>query len=398
MLNNFSIAIVSGLLLAGNNPNTLEGVVARPGSRRKRDNVIAPFEMGKIPFTKISIKIPFKHSPFQPAYQSSYKIAWLWQRGINKQRHIDMISKIYLKTNGDIPAEYRPDEEDAARLTAEDRNESKHYDRLILKFQQQTRLTKHDWLTIYAAVGILIGVPFGLAFMTAYTTPTIGLACRSFTFLVYTITQILQIILLALTNHYGESAPNSVICLWKMCSYLFRIAAIFVSIGGTMMQLMGTYNECKCNVNLRYWRDLDNPNVWIEISTNSAQDIYYAKKYWQGAAITAIVFLASLCLVSPFLPLVRSPLHWICSCGVCGRMLTGDRQFGWWYQRRLRNLFHDIADDLDRYTRKVPRPLPVDPTTVPAASHQTATPASSTARLVPQPHDDARSRAQAQTT
>lgn len=68
-----------------------------------------------------------------------------------------------------------------------------------------------------------------------------------------------------------------------------------------MMQLIGTYNECKCNVSMWYWMDLDNPKVWIEISTNSAQDIYYTKKYWKGAAITAIVFLASLCLVSPFL-------------------------------------------------------------------------------------------------
>jgi hypothetical protein len=300
MLNKFSIAIVSGLLLAGNNPNTLEGVVARPGSRHKQDNFIAPLEMGKIPFTKIPVKIPFlKHSPFQPAYHSSYKIAWLWQRGINKQRHIDMISTIYLQTAGDIPLECQPD------VSTGDHNECMHYDRLILKFQQQTRLTKHDWLTIYAAVGILIGVPFGLSFMTAYTTPTVGLACRSFTFLVYTITQILQIILLALTNHYRATAPQSVIYLWKICSYVLRAGAIFVSIGGTMMQLMGTYNECKCSVSMWYWGNLDNPKVWIEISTNSAQDIYYAKKYWKGAAITAIVFLASLCLVSPSFPSIR---------------------------------------------------------------------------------------------
>lgn len=262
--------------------------------------------MGKIPFTDIHINIPIlKEFKFQPAYQSSYKIAWLWQRGINKQRHIDMISEIYLQSAGDIPQESQPDEAEIARLSTVDHNEIIHYDRLILKFQQQTRLTKHDWLTIYAGVGILIGVPFGLSFMTAYTTPTVGLACRSFTFLVYTITQILQIVLLALTNHYRASAPKSVIYLWKIYSYVLRAGAIFVSIGGTMMQLMGTYNECKCNVSMWYWRHLDNPKVWIEISTNSAQDIYYAKKYWKGAAITAIVFLASLCLVSPSLPSFR---------------------------------------------------------------------------------------------
>lgn len=276
--------------------------------------------MGKIPFTEIHINIPIlKEFKFQLAYQSSYKIAWLWQRGINKQRHIDMISTIYLQTAGDIPLEFQPDEADRARLSTGDHNESMHYDRLILKFQQQTRLTKHDWLTIYAAVGILIGVPFGLSFMTAYTTPTVGLACRSFTFLVYTITQILQIILLALTNHYRATAPQFDIYLGKICSYVLRAGAIFVSIGGTMMQLMGTYNECKCNVSMWYWMNLDNPKVWIEISTNSAQDIYYAKKYWKGAAITAIVFLASLCLVSPFLSSNRkvcfsSNLIWSCWC------------------------------------------------------------------------------------
>lgn len=74
-----------------------------------------------------------------------------------------------------------------------------------------------------------------------------------------------------------------------------------------MMQLMGTYSECKCNVSLYYWLNMDSPKVWIEISTNSAQDIYYARKYWQGAAITAIVFLALLCLVRTPIPSLSPP-------------------------------------------------------------------------------------------
>jgi hypothetical protein len=156
-------------------------------------------------------------------------------------------------------------------------------------------------LTIYSFVAILVGVPFGLAFMTAYTTPTIGIACRSFTFLIYIITQVLQILLLVIAIHYEDRVSKLTRRVWDICSYVLRAAAIFVSIGGTMMQLMGTYSECKCNVSLYYWLNMDSPKVWIEISTNSAQDIYYARKYWQGAAITAIVFLALLCLVSTLL-------------------------------------------------------------------------------------------------
>jgi hypothetical protein len=211
-----------------------------------------------------------------------------------------MLCKIYRQTKGQVHDRCEPN-------TGGPLPNGTKYDFPICKFQQQTKLTRRDWLTIYSFVAILVGVPFGLAFMTAYTTPTVGMACRSFTFLIYIITQVLQIILLVVANRYESSASKLTLRMWKICSYALRAVAIFVSIGGTMMQLMGTYNECKCNVSLYYWLNMDNPKVWIEISTNSAQDIYYARKYWQGAAITAIVFLASLCLVSTCIPIL-SPI------------------------------------------------------------------------------------------
>lgn len=42
---------------------------------------------------------------------------------------------------------------------------------------------------------ILLGVPFGLALMTAYNTPEIGVSCRSLTFLIYACVQFAQILL-----------------------------------------------------------------------------------------------------------------------------------------------------------------------------------------------------------
>lgn len=45
------------------------------------------------------------------------------------------------------------------------------------------------WLIIF------LGVPFVLAFVTAFYTPQVGISCRTLTFTIYTITQFCQIVL-----------------------------------------------------------------------------------------------------------------------------------------------------------------------------------------------------------
>ena len=83
-----SIAILSGLLLAGNNPNTLEGVLALPTIDK---------EEAKIPFPNIWILNQLK---FELAYPSRYKISWLWWRGRRKQEWLETVIQIYSLSKG----------------------------------------------------------------------------------------------------------------------------------------------------------------------------------------------------------------------------------------------------------------------------------------------------------
>ncbi|KAK0100334.1 hypothetical protein ONS96_007615 [Cadophora gregata f. sp. sojae] len=74
------ISIVSGLLLAGNNPSTLEGVVAHEFGDTDR----------RLPAQKhLGTRI------FELAYDSRYRPQWLWFRGRSKRHWIERVWKTY---------------------------------------------------------------------------------------------------------------------------------------------------------------------------------------------------------------------------------------------------------------------------------------------------------------
>lgn len=75
------IAVVSGLLLAGNNPNALEGVLAHDIS-----NVESIYSEGEL-------RNPL-NPYFELAYESRYRPQWLWFRGRSKR---DWIQKASLR-------------------------------------------------------------------------------------------------------------------------------------------------------------------------------------------------------------------------------------------------------------------------------------------------------------
>lgn len=77
------ISIVSGLLLAGNNPNTLEGVVAH--------------EFGDIGEPITVEEEYFLLKVFELAYNSRYKPQWLWFRGRSKRDWVERVWQTYEK-------------------------------------------------------------------------------------------------------------------------------------------------------------------------------------------------------------------------------------------------------------------------------------------------------------
>lgn len=61
--------------------------------------------------------------------------------------------------------------------------------------REKTTPSLLDWFLILSMTGLLLGVPFVLALLTAYFTPEVGISCRSFTFICYASAQLGQILL-----------------------------------------------------------------------------------------------------------------------------------------------------------------------------------------------------------
>jgi hypothetical protein len=104
--------------------------------------------------------------------------------------------------------------------------------------------------------------------------------------------------------------------IWYSLAVIFGVSGVFTSIGGTMMQLMGVYRSDLCEVNA-FWWTRPHDNFVVMLSSNSALAIKSADIYWKTCAITATVFLSTVCFG------------------------------GWWYQRRLKALFRQLVKDID---------------------------------------------------
>ena len=278
------IAIISGLLLAGNNPNILEGIVEGPTCKQQ----------------------PAYLRIFALVYDSRYRPAWIWRRGRNK--------KIWIKRVCEGPDQHVPGS----------------YERLKIDMKLG------DWMVICNLAGFLILLPSLLALLTSFFTPRLGLSCRSMTFLTYMLGQYLLIVLWAWdidsTHLDHNGAPHTPVTrlpwgsrvglenrrayVWWPLVVVAGFCSVVIAIGGTIMQVMGVYRNCLCNVPVQYWR----PSQWdttFPVSTYSRDDIETAKIWWKFTGGTAIAFLGFIAFV------------------------------GWWYQRRLRYQFKRLVNRLD---------------------------------------------------
>lgn len=276
------IAIVSGLLLAGNNPKTLEGIVGMETVAEEAAwwGFVTRF------------------------YNSRYNAASMWNRGRSKRIWV-------LRTI--------------------------HYSRTPPNhLQESLDMKMNDWVTVAVCASVLIGTPCVLAFLTSYFTPQVGLSCRSMTFLLYVLCQIWLILLwiwnIESTYLDGQGIPYTPVtrsiytsfprlalwqaCLWKPQILLACGVSIFTGIGGTLMQVIGVYRNCLCAINVGSW-GASRFTARFVISPHSAEAIYSASTVWRGTSIAAITFLGVVTFV------------------------------GWWYQRRLREQFRIMINQID---------------------------------------------------
>lgn len=352
------IAIISGLLLAGNNPNILEGVFA---TQRQE-------EQDQVRFLGLN---------FGLAYPSCYKVAWQWHRGYNKLRWIRTLLGAYGRPGDTALDRIGRDEQEDNMEDLED-------------LREKTTLSPLDWFLVLFMATFLLGVPYVLAFLTAFYTPVVGLSCRSLTFTVYAGAQFVQVLLwlwayagapgsikqhdttqdstrpLAFfwrggwldnhgfynptnTDHFLDpkkrKSPRTVwngmrsqefrdirsiwTCIWYVLYVLVGVIAGVAALGGTLMQLLGVYSANICQLTAQDWLHPYRPGVTAMLSANTKEMIDDAQIYWEPCGITAIAFMTFVSFV------------------------------GWWYQRRMKDLFTTLVSevDLDKYDRSVSRCL-----------------------------------------
>jgi hypothetical protein len=298
------MAIISSLLLAGNNPSIFQIAVNAP---------------------------TIKHRPafgiFTQVYESRYKTEWLWFRGRSKyiwlQRaflldETETASKIESELTSKSPIKQ------TARPTSQ-----------LTKLQPAINFTILDWAQMLLITTAIIFAPFILAFLTSFYTPTVGLSCRSLTFLTYFLAQLGLVALWvwvlstttvcptsgAISSPLHRCSPSlpallSWLAYWVLTT-CFIATSIFAAIGGTIMQLLGVYSNCLCALPAKYWSvryETGNANSFVSLGSNSAADISAAQHWWMATGSVATGFLCAA--------------TW----------------GGWWYQRRLRGVFREVVE------------------------------------------------------
>jgi hypothetical protein len=351
-------SIVSGCLLAGNNPNTLEAIAPNAGHADGPSQLLDPKRIWN------SLSRPFieaKTRLTEPTYEAQYIPAPMWERGRSKREWALKLS------------------EDYHDLVPNDMDELR--ERLSMKWG--------DWVMLSVFAFALFFVPCLLGLLTAYYTPQVGLACRSLTFMVYACSQMLLLLLWiwnltwrdsswrrrrdedrarnrnSVTNgsevvederpptdiegqntstrkfilfekimsatRYPRSNPANVTnntptatspsltsqigsSIFWFLMIIGLISAIFSAIGGTMMQIIGVYRNCLCKISAQHWLDKD---MTLFLSSNNKIDIVEALHWWRTTGAVATGFLGVICYI------------------------------GWWYQRRLRFRFRILVHLLD---------------------------------------------------
>jgi hypothetical protein len=319
------VAIVAGCLLAGNNPNTLEIIVSsEKGGPWEGSDVMA-----RRGFRKFYLSY----------YQSVYVPVEMWARGKNKKLWIDELFFRY----GASPTS--KDAEGRGKHVARHNKGEFHFD-------------LWDWIwMVNITIGLMV-LPFVLAFLTSYYTPTVGIACRTLNFLMYFIFQIcLGTIWLfdfftpfAWTQHVSwlpfgtiiEERPvklaskdnkslmdderpqgevteivkrirnNAPTTMGFLLGFFF-LGSMFTTVVGTFLQILGVYRNCLCQIPINYWV---NGDYLLDISTNTAQAIRLASVFWIPTGIASIVLMIITCYI------------------------------GWWYQRHWRYQFNSAVKAL----------------------------------------------------
>lgn len=299
------VAIISGCLLASNNPSTSTAIVGLPPDPRQplRRAPTLLDRIGRLKSYLMSFKEwlgltreshRIRHLPFfHPAYDTRFQPVWLWNRGINKMRWIES-SHVF-----------------SNRL-----------------FRDRFKLTTFDWIIyIIMPTIVLIILPPSAGGVVSYATPPVGFACRSLSFVTYASLQSALGLISLLKYYFEDKGFLKEHPRWKLffgnitltISIILTLGSAFTSVGGTMMQVMGVYRNCFCYVIASEWwmimlhnRD---PGYVINVAVDT-QKLRNSSRNWIDMGTVASVSMVVACYV------------------------------GYWYQRSLRERFVTEVENL----------------------------------------------------
>lgn len=292
------VAIISGCLLASNNPSTSTAIVGLPPDPRPPLRRAGP-PMSKFMSFKVWLGITqethrMRHLPlFHPAYDTRFQPVWLWNRGINKMRWLES-SRVFSNQ----------------------------------LFQDRFNLTTFDWIFyIIIPTVVLIILPPGGGGVVSYATPPVGFACRSLSFVTYAGLQSALGLISLLKYYYEGKGFLKEHPRWRLffsnisftISVILTLGSAFTSVGGTMMQVMGVYRNCFCYVIAsEWWRIMlrrRDPGYVINVAVDT-QKLRNSSQNWVYMGTVASGFMAVACYV------------------------------GYWYQRSIRKRFVEEVENL----------------------------------------------------
>lgn len=302
------VSIVSGCLLASNNPSTATAVVA--GDMPAATSAIHA-RVIRAPEAKPSDR--FRYFFTTRIYDSPFQPVPMWDRGCMKKCWIER-TNVWTAPGSDW-------------------------------FKRKVMIGRagYFWIGIFSF--LLIFAPALLGFIVSYYTPRVCLSCRSLTFLVYTSCQSVLIIVATFRSAFYQNTGAHMDSIWTEVERSFKRAkgenwslwtvirviwlaltafitlvavcgSIFTSFAGTLMQIMGVYRNCNCFIPVNTW--FRNPDAELINLASDTQEMRDSSKYWKTTGFAAIGFLAAVCYI------------------------------GWWYQRYLRRRFEERIFDLAR--------------------------------------------------
>ncbi|MCJ1347727.1 hypothetical protein MMC31_005956 [Peltigera leucophlebia] len=151
-----------------------------------------------------------------------------------------------------------------------------------------------------------IGFSSACATVISYTTPTVGIGCRSLNFILYA-TLSLFIAWLSVLRHWlchrswkKPSTANATTNLppashrgyFLVATLTYRLLALIntcIMIVGTTLHVVGIYRTCRCN------KLLASPDFLIEMSKNTKLGIDNALKFWFSTGAVAFSLVWILC-------------------------------------------------------------------------------------------------------